>query len=129
MTITAFITDENNQSHFESIDKNDVESKRFLGDMSGKYFATAMMIRAFEKEVPAKSLIPSNIIYSEGTVEIKASNGETRAFKPGDILLTSDATGKSDIMRTLMRGSKKPVIVTTHDDSAKTENLSRRSKM
>jgi len=54
---------------------------------------------------------PQYIIYLEGEVEVIASGGETRRFKPGDVLFATDLTGEGHVSRMLPSG--KSVIVTT----------------
>lgn len=51
------------------------------------------------------------VIYLEGEVQVQASNGETRVFKPGDILLANDLTGKGHITTTLTNG--RSIVITT----------------
>jgi uncharacterized cupin superfamily protein len=41
------------------------------------------------------------VVWLEGTSEIVASDGTTRRFGPGDILLAEDTTGKGHISRAL----------------------------
>lgn len=54
---------------------------------------------------------PQYIIYLEGEVEVIASGGETRRFKPGDVLFATDTTGEGHVSRMLTNG--RSVIVTT----------------
>lgn len=124
MKIVALVTGKDNQSHFESVEMG-VESKQPLGNYSKKYSATALMFREFKKgsnfdwhTAPQ----PQYIVYLEGEVEVEASDGEKRVFKPGDILFANDLTGKGHITRTLTDG--RSVIVTTRDDPKKTEDAS-----
>lgn len=63
---------------------------------------------------------PQYIIYLEGEVEVEASDGEKKIFKPGDVLFATDLTGKGHITRTLAKG--RSVIVTIEDEATEKIN-------
>lgn len=44
------------------------------------------------------------IVYLKGEVEIEAGSGETKIFRPGDILLVKDTSGKGHRTTTLTEG-------------------------
>lgn len=113
MKFTKIYTGDDNKSYFTEIDAGH-ETKQPLGDYSKKLPVKGMMFRDFEKGAcfdwhPAPQ--PQYIIYLEGEVEVEASGGEKRIFKPGDVLFAADVTGKGHISKTLTKG--RSVIVTT----------------
>jgi len=113
MIITKLYTGEDGKSYFEDIDCGH-ESKQPLGMYSKKYPASGMMFRDFEPGLifdKHNAPQPQYIIYLEGEVEVIASGGETRRFKPGDVLFATDTTGEGHISKMLASG--RSVIVTT----------------
>jgi|SRR5579862_5580192 len=113
MVITKLYTAEDGKSYFEEIDCGH-DSLEPLGWYSKKYSATGLMFRDFEPN----SLFemhnapqPQYIIYLEGEVEVITSGGETRHFKPGNVLFATDTTGEGHISKTLTKG--RSIIVTT----------------
>lgn len=106
MKITKLYTGQDNRSYFEDI-KPPKDNLQALGLYSSLSPATGIM---FRETLPHKEFDWHNaprtqyIIYLEGEVEVQASGGETRIFKPGDILLATDLTGKGHISRSLSAG-------------------------
>lgn len=91
-----------------------VETKQPLGKYSNKYPATGMIFRDFEKGETFDwhtAPQPQYIIYLEGVIEVEASGGEKRTFKPGDVLFATDLKGQGHITRTLSKG--KSIIIPT----------------
>jgi uncharacterized cupin superfamily protein len=114
--ITLF-TGEDKKSHFKEVDAG-FEKKHPIGNYSKKYTVKGMMFRDFEKGASFdwhNAPQPQYIIYLEGEVEVEASGGEKRTFKPGDLLFATDLTGKGHITRTLTKG--RSVIVTTEEET------------
>lgn len=117
MKYIKLFTGKDNKSHFEEVDAG-IETLQPIGSYSKKMPVKGMMFRDFEKgacygwhNAPQTQYI----IYLEGEVEIEASGGETRIFKPGDVLFATDMTGEGHITRTLTKG--RSVVVTTEDDA------------
>ena len=54
---------------------------------------------------------PQYIIYLEGEVEVSASGGETRRFKPGNVLFATDTEGEGHVSKMITKG--KSAIITT----------------
>ena len=113
MKITHLYTGKDNKSHFEDIHhENDVIKE--LGAYTKKMPASGVMFRetylgnVFEMHNAPQ---PQYIIYLEGEVEVTTSGGETRVFKPGDVLFANDTTGEGHISRAIKAG--KSIIVTT----------------
>ncbi|WP_051555233.1 hypothetical protein [Legionella fairfieldensis] len=107
-----------NKSYFKEEDPG-IETEQPLGSYSKKFPTTGMMFRMFKAGIkydwhnPPQ---PQYIIYLEGEVEVEASGGEKRIFKPGDVLFATDLIGKGHITKTLADG--RSIIVTTKDDEA-----------
>lgn len=113
MKFIKLYTGEDNKSHFAEVDPG-IETTQFLGNYSKKYPAKGIMFRDFEKGALFDwhtAPQPQYIIYLEGEVEVEASGGDKRIFKPGDILFATDLTGEGHITKTLSRG--RSIIVTT----------------
>lgn len=113
MIITKMYTAEDGKSYFEDIDCGH-ESKEPLGYYSKKFPASGIKFRDFEPNSIFKMHTapqPQYIIYLEGEVEVITSGGETRIFKPGNVLFATDTTGEGHISKTLTKG--RSVIVTT----------------
>lgn len=113
MNYIKLFTDKDNKSHFEEVDAG-VESQQPLGSYSKKFPVKEIMFRDFEKGASFdwhNAPQVQYIIYLEGEVEVEASGGEKRIFKPGDVLLAADLAGKGHITRTLTKG--RSAIVTT----------------
>lgn len=113
MKITRLYTSKDNKSHFEDIHhENDIIKE--LGAYSKKMPASGIMFRethpgkVFEMHNAPQ---PQYIIYLEGEIEVTASGGEMRIFKPGDVLFANDTTGEGHISKTIKAG--KSIIVTT----------------
>jgi quercetin dioxygenase-like cupin family protein len=106
MKYTLLFTGPDNKSHFKEVDAG-IESKQPLGSYSKKFPVKGIMFRDFEKDaVFPKHTAPQrqHIIYLEGEVEVEASDGEKRIFKPGDVLLATDLTGEGHTTKTLTKG-------------------------
>jgi quercetin dioxygenase-like cupin family protein len=117
MKYTLLFTGEDKKSHFKEVDAG-IESKQPLGNYSKKFPVRGMMFRDFE----AGAVFPMHtapqcqyIVYLEGQVEVEASDGEKRIFKPGDVLFATDLTGTGHITRTLTKG--KSVIITADEET------------
>ncbi len=113
MIITKLFTGADGKSYFEDIDCGH-ESIQPLGAYSKKYAASGIQFRDF---VPGSVFEmhnapqPQYIVYLEGEVEVIASGGETRKFKPGDVLFATDTEGEGHISKTLTKG--RSVVITT----------------
>ncbi len=113
MIITKLFTGEDNKSYFIDEDCGH-ETFQPLGWYSKKFPTSGIMFRDFEAGLLYKmhnAPQPQYIIYLEGEVEVTASGGETRRFKPGDVLFATDLTGEGHISKMITSG--RSVIVTT----------------
>ena len=94
------------------------EAEQPLGSYSTKIPTKGMMFRMFKAGLTYdwhNAPQPQYIVYLEGEVEVEASGGEKRIFKPGDILFATDLTGKGHISKTLTDG--RSIIITTQESS------------
>jgi hypothetical protein len=115
MKFTVLYTGNDNKSHFLEKDTG-VETEQPLGNYSKKYPVTGMFFREFAAGAAFdlhNAPQPQYIIYLEGEVSVSTTSGETRTFKPGDILFVTDVTGEGHITKTLTRG--KSIIITADE--------------
>jgi quercetin dioxygenase-like cupin family protein len=96
MHIARIWTDERGESHYQDIEI-DVVPAGPLGRMSAPLPVTSMILREndpaydFDWHVTPRR---QYIVMLAGLVEIQVSDGESRVFGPGDIVLVEDVTGK-----------------------------------
>lgn len=112
MKFIKLYTGEDNKSYFAIVDAG-VETIQSLGNYSKKYPVKEIMFRDFEQGALFDwhtAPQPQYIIYLEGEVEVAASGGEKKIFKPGDVLFATDLIGKGHVTRTLTKG--RSIIVT-----------------
>lgn len=111
--VTELYTDEDNMSYFRDT-TIETPITHPLGSYSDKVKVLDLQFRSFLPNskfswhtAPHKQYI----IYLEGKVLVEASGGESRVFKPGDILLANDLSGKGHITTTLTSG--RSIVITT----------------
>lgn len=113
MKIIKLYSGVDGKSYFMEIDCGHA-TQHAIGLYSKKYPASGIMFRDFE---PGSTFDwhnapqPQYIVYLEGEIEVEASGGEKRRFKPGDVLFATDLTGQGHITKTLTKG--RSVIITT----------------
>jgi len=113
--IITLFSGADNKSYFKEETPN-YETKQHLGIYSKKIPTTGMMFRIFEAGAKYdwhNAPQPQYIVYLKGEVEVEASGGEKRIFKPGDVLFATDLTGQGHITKTLTDGNS--IIITTQD--------------
>ena len=109
--LTELYTKEDGLSYFKTV-LVDTPVEHFLGNYSKPIEVSKMSFRHFRSgNVFDQHTAPQEqyIIYLDGEVEVKASGGETRLFKPGDILFARDTEGDGHI--TVTRSQGRSVIV------------------
>lgn len=109
--LTELYAKEDGLSYFKT-EFVDTPVEHFLGNYSIPIDVSKMSFRNFQSNnVFEQHTAPREqyIIYLEGEVEVKASSGETRVFKSGDILLARDTQGQGHI--TITRSQGRSVIV------------------
>jgi uncharacterized cupin superfamily protein len=112
MQIICLYTAEDNKSYFKEIDSV-MGSKEALGMYSAANPVKELYFRDFTggEEFPWHNAPREQyIIYLAGEVEVRASGGEQRIFKPGDVLLVTDVQGEGHYTKTLSSG--RSIIVT-----------------
>ncbi|MDP1602215.1 MAG: hypothetical protein Q8M03_03035 [Legionella sp.] len=114
---TVLFSGADNKSYFKE-ETPMSETEQPLGSYSKKIPTTGMMFRMFKAGLIYdwhNAPQPQYIVYLEGEVEVEASGGEKRVFKPGDVLFATDLTGKGHISKTLTDG--RSMIITTLESS------------
>lgn len=96
MKITRIWADDAGESHYEDLEVP-YTTENPLGRMSDPLPVTSMILRENEPgydydwhTAPRRQYI----VMLAGFVEIQVSDGETRTFGPGEIVLVEDTTGK-----------------------------------
>jgi quercetin dioxygenase-like cupin family protein len=96
MMISRLWADPSGESHFQDIDV-ELKSSGAIGRLSEPFPVSSMILRENDPgydydwhPAPRRQYI----VMLEGLVEITVSDGETRTFRPGDILLVEDVSGK-----------------------------------
>lgn len=114
MKITRLYTSDDGESHFEDIEI-ELEDSGNIGRLSERLAATGIIFRENDPDyyydwhnAPRRQYI----IMLEGIVEVEASDGEIRRFRPGDILLVEDTAGKGHISRTIGNKPRKSIFIT-----------------
>ncbi len=112
--ITRIYTGSDGESHFEDSEIA-VESKGTLGRWSEPMKATGIIFQEqdidYEKDwhnAPRRQFV----ITLEGEGEIEISEHTKRRFRPGDILLAEDTTGRGHISRVVSNQPRKIMIIT-----------------
>ena len=96
MNIARIFADEKGESHYQDIEVATVSTGP-LGSMAEPLPVTSMILREnapgydFDWHVAPRR---QYIVMLAGFVEIQVSDGETRTFSPGDIVLVEDTEGK-----------------------------------
>ncbi len=96
MKIVRIFADEAGESHYRDIEVEPVSTGP-LGSVAEPLPVTSMILREnaagydFDWHVAPRR---QYIVMLEGFVEIQVSDGETRTFAPGDIVLVEDTEGK-----------------------------------
>jgi hypothetical protein len=106
ITYTKLYTGNDGKSYFEDIVVN-TPNEHPLG-MYSDLFAVKQLL--FRKSIPSNydmhpALQEMFIVYLSGEAEVEASGGETRHFKPGDILLAMDTQGEGHRSTILTEGN------------------------
>lgn len=103
--ITKLYTGEDNKSYFKDVEV-ELSTLSPLGLYSSPQSVKDLQ---FRQSVPGTfdwHTAPQEqyIVYLTGDMQVEASGGETRIFKPGDILWAADLTGKGHKSTILIEG-------------------------
>ena len=115
MKFTKIYTTEDGHSCFMDMEAT-VESVQALGKCSSKYPVQNMLFREMKADGFLDWHTPAHeqyIVYLEGETEVTASNGETRIFRSGDVLLAADVTGKGHTSRVLKAGKTLVIVASS----------------
>jgi hypothetical protein len=123
MKLTRLHTDAAGESHFDEI-VVDMAPTPFAPpappvDLSPPLQATRCLFVSFPEgwhgdwhPVPRRQLI----CFLTGTVEVRASDGEVRVFRPGDCGLAEDTRGRGHVSRNAGSGAALMAVVQLADD-------------
>ncbi|HYB91997.1 MAG TPA: hypothetical protein VEC38_13260 [Candidatus Binataceae bacterium] len=103
MKYTRIYSDSNGESHFEDVEIGMKPGPANAGTISEMIAAKGVMFRRTGEYLIDWHNAPRRqfVVNLTGTVEIVASDGETRRLGPGTVLLAEDVTGKGHISRGL----------------------------
>lgn len=114
MKITRIYADADGESHFEDLEVAFAHTSA-VGRVSDPIPATGLLFR----EAPADYDLDWHnaprrqyVINLDGSVQITASDGETRVIGAGEVFLAEDTTGKGHVSKTVDNQVRNCVFVT-----------------
>ena len=114
MKCTRIYTGPDRLSHFEDVDvplasvTGGLQASELMKATSVSFRTTGADYDYSWHNAPRRQFV----VRLEGASEIVASDGTTRRFQPGDILLAEDTTGKGHISRAVNNQPGKTVAIT-----------------
>ncbi|MFZ0547570.1 MAG: cupin domain-containing protein [Candidatus Promineifilaceae bacterium] len=114
MKITRIYSDSNGESHFEDIDIPLADSGE-IGTLSRIQKATGIIFRETAGDYDFawhNSPRRQYVIILEGGVDFTVSDGETRRFGGGDVVLLEDTIGKGHYSKAVEGRRRKSIFVT-----------------
>jgi quercetin dioxygenase-like cupin family protein len=106
MRYTRVYTGPDGETHFEDAETAGETTKALESDLVGTVSETFPVTGVYFREVHEESSpVPHNaphplfIVGLRGTFSVEVSDGETRVFPPGSVLLVEDTTGKGHTTR------------------------------
>lgn len=115
--VTRVYADANGESHFEDI-QIPLHDGGQIGWLSSAQDVNKIIFRKVVEpydydfhNAPARQYIA----LMDGEIEIETSDGETRQFGPGDVLLVEDTTGKGHRSRNLKLAVRSSIFITLPD--------------
>ena len=116
-TIVRIYSDDQGESHFQDVSIA-LTDRGIVGKLSDEVKTKNLIFREVEPSydwdfhtAPQKQYI----ILLDGEIEIETSLGDKRIFKPGEILLVEDTTGKGHKTRNLKAIKRKSIFITLPD--------------
>lgn len=112
--VTRVYSDADGESHFEDIlipltDTGDIGSLSELSPVKGIIFREVVSTYDYNfHNAPQRQYI----VLLDGGIQIETSLGETRIFKPGEILLVEDTTGKGHRSKNTEQIPRRSIFVT-----------------
>jgi len=112
MKVTRFYADEEGNSKFEDI-YIPLTKTTIYGTLSEPYPAKNVVFRYTSPSYDDKHCAPKRqyIVLLEGGVDITVTDGTKRSFKPGDILLAEDTTGKGHHSKAINQQARRSVFI------------------
>lgn len=114
MQITRIYADAEGESHFEDVEIS-LSDAGEIGRLSQRFPATGIIFRENDPDydydwhtAPRRQYI----ILLDGEIEIQVSDGETRRFRGGDVLLVEDTTGRGHRTRITNGQPRRSIFVT-----------------
>lgn len=114
MKITRIYATPDGHSHFQDFDI-ELEDAGEIGRLSEAYPAQAIIFRENAPDydfdwhhAPRRQYIA----LLDGRIEIEVSDGETRQFEGGDVLLVEDTSGKGHRTRTVDGKPRRSIFIT-----------------
>lgn len=114
MTITRIYTDDDGESHFETLPVS-LRLEEEIGFLSD---AIAVKSIIFREVLPDYDFNFHNapqrqyIVLLDGQIEIETSLGEKKTFNGGDIILVEDTSGKGHRTRNLLKETRRSIFIT-----------------
>lgn len=111
MRLLRLYADRDGQSHFEELTPRlQSDGSMEVAPLPGAE-GNVYLRRVSTGQAPSWHNAPQRqfVVILEGEMEVEASDGTTRRFRPGDILLVEDVSGAGHITRTL--GSKPRMLL------------------
>lgn len=119
MTITRVYATPDGESHFEDVDVP-LQDVGDIGALSNAVRALTVSFRVTDPEYDYNwhpSPHRQYIVLLDGHIETETSDGETRQFKGGDVLLIEDTSGKGHRTRTTDGQPRRSVFITLPERS------------
>jgi len=112
--ITRLYAGADGESHFEDIEIS-LDNKDACGHLSHLINARGMILRETVSDFNfGWHTVPQRlyVIGLEGEVDIEVGDGSKRVFKPGDVLLAEDTTGRGQVSRSLNNQPRRSLVIT-----------------
>ena len=118
MQLVRIYNDGHGDSHFEDMElvgQAQLSSTGAWTEVSEPFAVDSVVLRDVISEAPegAPHVSPARIIIVPlvGTVEVEASDGETRRFGPGELVLLEDMVGKGHITRNIGSHRRSTLVI------------------
>ena len=117
MTYVRVYADDRGETHFEDVRLPRERRESPTGtvdEVTAPILVDGLVFRLVVSE--ASDTEPHNaprrlfIVQIDGDVEVEVSDGETRVFGPGSVLLVEDTTGKGHVTRSLTAGPRATLV-------------------
>lgn len=116
MHYTRIYTDADGETHFEDVlleterRTSPTGTVEAVAPLEVEGLAFRLVLEEASETVPHNAPRRLLIVQVDGTVEVEVSDGETRQFGPGSVLLVEDTTGKGHVTRKVSDGPRSTLI-------------------